>query len=78
MNTSMPCFIEENARAQNLSLKCYDLLSKDSCTTCLASAIISVPLNLISVFVIYKSQAEAVARGSLSDGPIHLIFLGRL
>ena len=50
---------------------------QDNCKTCLASTIISIPLNFLTIYIIYKSQGKAVADGKLCDGAIHLMFLGK-
>ena len=81
MNLSLPCFGERTELELNQSIKYYDFFtyaSYGSCKPCLAIASISVPLNLLCIYVIYRSQATAVANGKLAGGPIHLIFVGKV
>ena len=78
MNISLPCFRERTEHELNQSIKYYNYFTDGSCKPCLASASVSVPLNLLSIYVIYQSQASAVASGKLADGPIHLIFVGKV
>ena len=76
MNISLPCFAGLNDHDVNQSLDYYDTF-QDNCKTCLASTIISIPLNFLTIYIIYKSQGKAVADGKLCDGAIHLMFLGK-
>ena len=76
MNTSLPCFYSMSGYDVNKTVDFYHLLHDGHCSPCLVSTILSVPFNILSMIVIYRSQAKAVAEGKLGDGPIHLIFLG--
>ena len=84
INTSLPCFIAMDKFELKQALHYHDLLAEAD-KVCLTSTIVSIPLNALCIYVLWKSRKQIKSNGAqrltanahLSEGAIHLIHLGQ-
>ena len=85
LNLSLPCFAEMDDRSLNDSVMYLRLLFAGASTPSLITSLVAIPLNALSLYLIYMSQVKKrrgggggkkrTASSAVSEGALHLMLL---